>query len=653
MYPTLTFSTLAVFAADPGKKSTLPDLLGNINVQNKSRFDLDEADEIFEGFGQRRYAYPYTQRIGYARALQETEIPVAILENDSLRAVFLPNHGGRLWRLTDKHANRELLYTNDVLRYSNLAVCGAWFSGGVEWNIGVIGHTPFTTESLFTARTVTSSGAPVLRMYEYERVRGVTYQMDFWLEVDDTVLNCRMRIENTSADTVPMYWWSNIAVPEWKGGRIAVPADAAFTQNGDKIFKTPIPLENGTDVSCYNTIPHVVDYFFDIPDAIPKYIAAVDEHGDGLLQLSTSRLRGRKLFSWGHAQASYTWQRFLTEQAGDYVEIQAGLAKTQYGCIPMAPHTAWEWLEQYGAVHVPAEVCKLSRSSFTNFVTETVVQRMKSDDPAKRLSQTREMALSPAELIYEGSGYGALENARRAADNDRPLPKQLAFPQTDSRLKKWEIWLKTGAFPKADPMEVPDLFLFGDHYQAHLCKLNPEVLTCNWMAQYQMGLLWFTRADFERAEACMARSFAIMPNAWAHHAFACICLQQDNRAGAREHILAGLDLRSNDASFLRETFVILGRISAWEDICALWETLAPEQRNDDRIRLLYMTALGETGESAQAFSLLSADGGFVPNDIREGESTLSDLYLQLYREIYKTEAPSLPAVFDFRMQIGQ
>ncbi|MBA4347628.1 MAG: DUF5107 domain-containing protein, partial [Clostridiales bacterium] len=176
MEPTLVFTTRTLPAGDPGQKSTLPDLLETINMQNKSHFDLDETDEIFEGFGKRKNAYPYTQRIGYGRVLKDTVIPVAILENDALRAEFLPNQGGKLWRLTDKRANRELLYTNDVLRYSNLAVCGAWSSGGVEWNIGVIGHTPFTTEPLFAARTMTDRGAPVLRMYEYERIRGVTYQ---------------------------------------------------------------------------------------------------------------------------------------------------------------------------------------------------------------------------------------------------------------------------------------------------------------------------------------------------------------------------------------------------------------------------------------------------------------------------------------------
>ena len=43
----------------------------------------------------------------------------AILENEFLRAVFLPELGGRLWSLFDKKAGRELLYVNDAVRYCN------------------------------------------------------------------------------------------------------------------------------------------------------------------------------------------------------------------------------------------------------------------------------------------------------------------------------------------------------------------------------------------------------------------------------------------------------------------------------------------------------------------------------------------------------
>lgn len=141
-----------------------------------------------------------------------------------------------------------------------------------------------------------------------------------------------------------------MAVPEYENGRVVVPAEQAFTGRKGMIVKVDIPMVDGVEVTDYKKIPNSVDYFFAIQEEKPKFIANLDQDGYGLLQISTKRLQGRKLFSWGKRPGSDHWQEFLTDKAGRYVEIQAGLGKTQYGCIPMAPHTSWEWLEQYGAV---------------------------------------------------------------------------------------------------------------------------------------------------------------------------------------------------------------------------------------------------------------------------------------------------------------
>ncbi|MCZ7665985.1 MAG: DUF5107 domain-containing protein [Chloroflexi bacterium] len=41
-----------------------------------------------------------------------------------------------------KPSGRELLAKNPVFQPANLALRNAWFSGGIEWNIGAIGHSP-------------------------------------------------------------------------------------------------------------------------------------------------------------------------------------------------------------------------------------------------------------------------------------------------------------------------------------------------------------------------------------------------------------------------------------------------------------------------------------------------------------------------------
>ena len=197
------------------------------------------------------------------------------------------------------------------------------------------------------AVTETEEGAPVLRMYEYERIRRVTYQMDFWLLEEDRFLNCRMRIVNESAEVVPMYWWSNMAVPEYEGGRVVVPAERAFTYADGAVFKVDIPVVDGVDITDYQKIPRSVDYFFDVPEEKPKYIANVNSSGYGLLQRSTKRLKGRKLFSWGNGQASDHWQEFLTDKAGRYRQVLRRLSTDVSRWRPIRRGSGWSSTVRY------------------------------------------------------------------------------------------------------------------------------------------------------------------------------------------------------------------------------------------------------------------------------------------------------------------
>ena len=150
---------------------------------------------------------------------------MAILENRHLRAVVLLDLGGRLWSLEDKVAGRELLYNNDRIQLGNLGLRNAWFPGGVEWNLGTTGHTALTCSPVHAASLELPDGAPGLRIYEWERMRDLVYQVDFRLGPGSRHLAVDITVTNPNADAVPVYWWSNIAVASSVGssGRGAQP----------------------------------------------------------------------------------------------------------------------------------------------------------------------------------------------------------------------------------------------------------------------------------------------------------------------------------------------------------------------------------------------------------------------------------------------
>lgn len=649
MKPTLTFQTEYFQTSPLGNASSVPDILGNTNIQNKSKFYLDEDDEIYEGYGKLPTAYPYRQYTCYTRDLKKTPLNTAVLENNYLKATFLPELGGRLWSLIDKQTGKNLLYTNDVIRPSNLAARNAWFSGGVEWNIGIIGHTPLTMDRLFTSTLEDENQNPVLRMYEYERIRRVTYQMDFWLEENDPFLNCRMRIFNQTEEVLPMYWWSNMAVPEYPNGRVIVPAFEAYTNGTDGVYKKEIPFVNGVDVTKYTDIPDQVDYFFHIPKEFHKYITNFDEDGYGLLHLSTSRLQSRKLFSWGKNDGSDRWQEFLTKEAGRYVEIQAGLGKTQYGCIPMAPNTAWEWMEQYGPIQTDKAITAMPFEEAVDKINAIVADRLRRHDLEAFLKDTKTMAKKESTLYCTGSGYAALENILREHCGQNKLSPHLDFGQVQDSQNEWKEFLLTKKLRTPDIEEAPADFMSEDIFHElfiETIETTPNENAGNWYAHYHLGLSYIQKEQYQKAREYLLSSNELKENPWALHALSVLSLKDGNYAEVINYMTKGLSYKKSDLSYLKEGFKILINAGGYRELLEIHATLPEDIKQESRIYFDYIVALSNTGNAQAAYDLLTSVKDYELADIRECEDSLGELWTDLCMKLYGRKI-AVPHIYNF------
>ena len=136
--------------------------------------------------------------------------------------------GGRLVSLFYKPENRELLHVNPVFQPANLAIRNAWFSGGIEWNIGQFGHTFTTCAPVFAAAIRGAQGEPGLRLYEFERCKRLFWQIDFTLPPGLPFLVAYTRVINPNPEPTSMYWWTNTAVDERPGVRVLAPARQAL-----------------------------------------------------------------------------------------------------------------------------------------------------------------------------------------------------------------------------------------------------------------------------------------------------------------------------------------------------------------------------------------------------------------------------------------
>lgn len=613
---------------------------------------------------------PYTMQDRYTRQLKERPFRVAVLENEILRATFNLELGGRLWSLVHKPSGRELFEANPVFQPANLAIRNAWFSGGVEWNIGMTGHCPFTCSPLFAARAERPDGTPVLRMWEWERIRQVPFQIDAYLPDGSPMLMIRIRIVNPHVSDVPMYWWSNTAVPETRQTRVLVPADAAYNfgygKGGPALVE--IPVVQGTDVSYTTYIDRAADFFFHVPDGQRPWISALDKDGQGLVQTSTDLLKGRKLFLWGMGAGGRRWQEFLSRPGHAYVEIQSGLARTQAERLPMPAGAVWEWLEGYGLMEAdPATV----HGADWQKARKTVDDKLESLWPRAAMqaefARTAEWAdQPPVEMIQRGSGWGALERKRLAKAGEKPFCGA-GTPFDDASLsdqeRPWLELLEKGALGQADPGEEPLGYMVQPQWRARLEEAVVAGRGAHWRAWLDLGVMRYWAADYEGARQAWEQSLQTGETPWARRNLAVLAREEGRKDEAVELYAAAIRQRPglfNLAVECGQFLLEAEQPQAWLEIVE--QVLTQPVRNAGRVKLLEGRAALAVGDFDRVEGLF--DEQLVIDDLREGERSLSHLWFEFHeqrlsqregveidealKKRVRAEFP-VPAHLDFRM----
>jgi hypothetical protein len=638
---------------------TLPTATVGVEPLPPLRFaaDLHDAvategvdDELAAGlaYGHVTTLLPYLPQSAYGRDLIDTEHQVAVLTNDRLQATFLLGWGGRLWSLLDLTTGRELLYANRALQPGNLALRDAWFAGGVEWNLGTTGHHPLTCEPLHAAMITLPDGTVGLRLWEFERLRELVVQIDAWLPDGADRLATMITVSNVNVHDVPVYWWSNIAVPQTVDTRVLAPTETAYRFDYRRTLRrVGMPVDEGVARSYPSRSPYAVDYFFDLGAEESPWIAAVDGNGYGLLQTSTRQLRGRKLFVWGTEAGGRHWQEWLSPLGGEYLEIQAGLARTQLEHLPLPAGERWSWLETYGAATLDPTVAHGPWPGAVAAGSAAV--------GAQRAWFDRQVALGDAvrdqpigDRLQRGSGWGALEARRRAATTE-PSPEQpgTPFPPTDLGPDQ-EPWLTL--LDRGDPQwtgQPPTSYQTAPGWRSLLEGASGAY------AMLQLGVARWAGGDRLGAVDAWEQSLRRQPSAigWRNVAVANAGEDHDRAVTAYQ------EARTLDPALVAlvvEHLDLLLSLQRWEVVLAEIDLLPAGQRTDPRIALAEARAAVAVGDAERAGRLL--EPGLVLPQLREGAKLLAPLW-RGYRSLLVgpeiAAAEELPYAYDFSMRTDE
>jgi hypothetical protein len=598
-----------------------------------------------------------------------------VLSNDLLRAVFLTDFGGRLYSLTDLTTGRQLLFTNPVFQPCNLAIRDAWFAGGIEWNIGQYGHACSTCEPVLaglvreTGDGIGQNGkAAALRIWQYERQRGLLWQIDFRLPPGQALLEAHVRIVNPGPVAVSLYWWTNTAVPQTDQTRVFsgtpeiiyqdAPAQAAWLrQHGGladsaavasaPVFfghaRLPFLTEDGQtfDATYPAAYSRASEYFFQNPLTDPApWEACSQPDGELFFERSTQALRFRKMFCWGSHPGGRWWQDYLsTPGQSSYLELQAGLAPSQLHGARLAAGGEIEFTQVFGGTQLdPALAEGPWESAQTRIAAEVErlvpVGFLNQADADARCRARRQVA--DQDLLAEGTGWGALEAERRAGS----LPEGFGYPASSlgAAQAPWlDLW-HTGRMPvptgqasyMVDPAWRP--LLEGSleverqaHTLVHLGlleweNLNPERAESLWREAAESGDPLAMR---NLAQAAAARGQLDAGLEWLGRAWEVV----SRRAGGDSGDDGGADeSRAETELAYAEEYLALANAAGRADLAwSVFEGLTEASQTSEKISLQAGTAALALGKLDFVEALFDRPWA----GLREGDNVLLDLWYGL------------------------
>lgn len=622
---------LRVTGSLPGPESTLP-AFTPLRALSPVEVGPDAPAGMAErvAYGRLGSPLPYALQSDYARHDERVELPALELANGLMTATVLPTLGGRVWSLYDEARGRELLHVNPVLRFANFGLTDAWFAGGIEWNLGSTGHTSLSSRPMHAAVLPGAAGecGDVIRLWEWERTRDLVLQVDLWLRGDRLLASTR--VVNPDPEPKPLYYWTNIAVPETSETRVLCPATHAWrTDYSGELRRVDVPHPDLTavDISRPGASAMAADYFFEVAEQESRVIVAVESDGRGFAQTSTAALTGRKLFLWGSGPGGARWQEWLSGLDSAYAEIQAGVLPTQLEHTPLAGRAEVSWTEAFGAVDLaPSDVAGEYAAASGRAAAAVRIPELEDVHDHWR----GEIAdLSVDALVCTGSGWGHAELGLRGLDACPGAPA-LTFPEVDDASAVALAVLRgTSLDAGADRMPVPPVSdLWFD-----LLRQAPA----HWWRDLALAVNHQLRGDLAAARAGYKASLAARPSAVAERGLA---LLADDVDSAVAHYARARSLDPDSRGLATEQLTLLICCGRPDHALQVIETLPDAVRRHGRTRLLEAVALTDADRADEARLIM--DDVEVP-DLAEGGLDLGDLWVRLHPDL------PLPQRLDFRM----
>ncbi len=274
--------------------------------------------------------YPYHSFEGYSSTAEPRDWKVVHLENDYIEVFVLPEVGGKVWGAIVKETGHEFIYRNEVMKFRNIALRGPWTSGGIEFNFGVIGHTPATATPVDYLLQDNEDGSVSCFVGGMDLPSRTHWRVEIRLPADRAYFETNVLWYNPTPLEQPYYNWMTAAAFAQDDLEMAMPGDGYLKHSG---AERSWPLDDqGRYLPLYrnNTFESHKSYHVvgELNDFFGGYYLD-DDYGFGHWARH-EEMPGQKLWLWALSREGGVWEELLTDTDGQYVEFQAGRLFVQY-----------------------------------------------------------------------------------------------------------------------------------------------------------------------------------------------------------------------------------------------------------------------------------------------------------------------------------
>lgn len=287
---------------------------------------------VYQGSSGKVYPLPFCDRV--AETKRDRVWHAVRLENEFIRAMVLPEIGGRIHIGQDKTNGYDFFYRQNVIKPALVGLAGPWISGGVEFNWPQH-HRPSTFMPVDIHIEEHADGAKTVWCSEHEPMNRMKGMHGVCLHPGKAYIELKVRLYNRTPLVQTFLWWANVAARVHDQYQSFFSPDVFYVADHAKRAMREFPIcrghyygvdyRPGTDLSWYKNIPVPTSYM--AMGSRENFFGGYDHAKNaGFVHVANRHLSpGKKQWTWGNHEFGYAWDRNLTDADGPYVELMAGV----------------------------------------------------------------------------------------------------------------------------------------------------------------------------------------------------------------------------------------------------------------------------------------------------------------------------------------